>query len=165
MGTNSQTPFLWGAGTSNNGLIQSALTLMTTELNSLANASGVVSSVGGTSGAFTNSNAGQAVIGDIVFTFGGAATPTTGATFAGWFLKSKDGGSTFEGAAQPVRPPDFTMAPLLSAYASGGQVWSIGTHGIQIPAYPFKVWFENLSNVALPASGNTLILVSPTLDY
>jgi hypothetical protein len=43
------SPFLWGAGSSNNGLITSALTLITTELNSLATATAVISSVGGLS--------------------------------------------------------------------------------------------------------------------
>ena len=68
------SPFLWGAGSSNNGLITSALTLMTTELNSLASSSGVVSSAGGlsTNGVFNNTLTGQAILGDVSFLAGAA---------------------------------------------------------------------------------------------
>lgn len=42
--------FLWNSGTSNDGKIAATLTLMTTELESVTNLNGIVSSVGGASG-------------------------------------------------------------------------------------------------------------------
>src|ERR1700704_2854535 len=44
---------LWNTGTSNSGLLATAITLQSTELNALANAALIVSSVGGSSGKFT----------------------------------------------------------------------------------------------------------------
>jgi hypothetical protein len=64
------TPFLWQPGTSNNGLYAPSLTLMTTELNSLASGSVAVSSVGGTSGVFSNANTGQVIWSPMMLTIG-----------------------------------------------------------------------------------------------
>jgi hypothetical protein len=102
------TNFLWNAGTSNNGLLTSAITLMSTELESIASAAVIVSSVGGSSGLFTNSNTAQAIWADLFYYPGNAGcTPTAGANMSGWFLTSPDGGTTFESATvAPARPPD-----------------------------------------------------------
>ena len=178
MGTNSQTPFLWGAGSSNNGLLQNALQLLSSSssyesgFSALASASIVISSVSGSSGVFNNSLTGEADLGDIVFTSGGAFTPAAGGNLAGWFLKSLDGGTTFEYASTtctPARSPDFVIPLIVAAYAANQQAWSAGTHGLIVPAYPFKVCLQNNSGAALPTTSstpyNTLRLVSPTLDY
>ncbi len=168
MGTNTGTPFLWGAGSSNNGLIVSALTLMTTELNGLSSGSGVVSSAGGlsTNGVFNDTLTGQAVLGDVSFLAGGAFTPTAGANLAGWWIKSRDGGSTYEySGAIPPRPPDFLIPLVVAAYSANQQAWSVGVHKVIVPAGYFKVYLQNNSGVALYSSGNTLALSSPTLDY
>ncbi len=162
------SPFLWGAGSSNNGLIISALTLMTTELNSLASSSGVVSSAGGlsTNGVFNSTLTGQAILGDVSFLAGGAFTPTAGANIAGWFIKSKDGGSTYEysGAVSP-RAPDFIIPLVAAPYAANQQAWSAGTHKVIVPAGYFKVYVQNNAGATLYSSGNTLVLSSPTINY
>jgi hypothetical protein len=161
MGTNTATPFLWGAGTSNNGLLTSVLTLMTTELNALGIGSGVVSS-----NAFNNSQTGQAVFGDVSFLAGGAFTPTAGGIISGWFIRSRDGGSTYEySGAVPTRPTDFTIPLIAAAYAANQQAWSVGIHAVRIPATYFKVYVQNNNTVALFTSGNTLVLSPVGLDY
>jgi hypothetical protein len=162
------SPFLWGAGSSNSGLITSALTLMTIELNSLASGGGAISSAGGlsTNGVFNDTLTGQAILGDISFLAGGAFTPTAGANIAGWFIKSRDGGATYEYAsAIPPRAPDFIIPLLASAYAANQQAWSVGTHKVIVPAGYFKVCAVNNTGVTLYASGNTLVLSSPTINY
>ncbi len=162
------SPFLWGAGSSNNGLITSALTLMTIELNSLASGGGVISSAGGLSanGVFNNTLTGQAILGDLSFLAGGAFTPTAGANIAGWFIKSRDGGTTYEySGATPPRAPDFIIPLVAAAYSANQQAWTPGTHKVIVPAGYFKVYAVNNSGVSLYTSGNTLVLSSPTINY
>ena len=53
------TNFLLYPGTSNNGQLVSPFSVLTTEMNSLANAGTALSSVGGTSGVFNTSNTGH----------------------------------------------------------------------------------------------------------
>jgi hypothetical protein len=163
------SPFLWGAGSSNNGLYQSALTLMTTELNSLASGSGVVSSAGGlsTNGVFNNTLTGQAVLGDVYFNLGGSATPTAGANIAAWFMTSPDGGTTYEDTTVALsRAPDFIIPVGVHAYTGGGQVFkSNGVHKVIVPATYFRLYVVGTLGVALPPSGNTLKLASPTINY
>lgn len=165
---NTGSPFLWGSGASNNGLITSALTLMTTELNSLAFSSGVVSSANGlsTNGVFNNTLTGQAILGDVSFLAGGAFTPTAGANISGWFIKSRDGGTTYEySSATPPRAPDFIIPLVVAAYSTSQQAWSAGTHKVVVPATYFKVYAINNAGVSLASSGNTLVLSLPTIDY
>ena len=162
------SPFLWGAGSSNNGLITSALTLMTIELNSLASGGGAVSSAGGlsTNGVFNDTLTGQAILGDVSFLAGGAFTPTAGANITGWFIKSRDGGTTYDwSSAAPARAPDFIIPLIASAYVANQQAWTPGTHKVIVPAGYFKVYAVNNSGVSLPSSGNTLALSSPSINY
>jgi hypothetical protein len=168
MGTNSATPFLWGAGTSNNGLLTSLVPLMSTELNGLANASGIVSSALGlsTNGIFNNTLTGQGIYGDVSFLAGGAFTPTAGGNINGWFIRSRDGGTTYEySGATPTRPPDFVIPLVAAAYAANQQAWSMGVHAVRIPATYFKVYVVNSAGVTLYTSGNTLTLDVVGLDY
>ena len=141
------TNFLWYPGTSNNGLLTAAVSLMTTEIESLASAAVIVSSVGGSSGVFTNSNTAQAIWADLFFSVGSPGIPTNtlaaGANIAGWFLTSPDSGTTFESATvAPPRPPDFIIPfPAATALAALSFFKSAGL--VRIPALEFKVLIQN----------------------
>jgi hypothetical protein len=173
---------LWAAGMSNNGLVQSGVTLLSSQnetgLSGLASAGLVYSTVSGTSGVFNNasgaSGTAQAQMGDVVFTAGSTTSAmSAGANIAGWFIKSSDGGSTFEytnsGATAPARAPDFVIPFNATAELANQQNWSQGVHAVRIPAYPFHVLIQNNTGVALPtaisAPYNTLRLVSPAAAY
>ena len=116
--------FLWASGTSNSGLLTSLLSLQTTEMNSLANAGVALSSVGGSSGKFTNSDTAQAVWGDIFLTLGAIGSAlSAGANLAGWFLVSPDSGTTYEPTSAALsRPPDF-IVPLPATTISAGAMY------------------------------------------
>lgn len=119
---NPSKPFLWynTAAITPLGLIASAITVMTTELNNLANGSSALSSVNGSSGVFNSTSFAQAVWADIFLNIGGpnlAGTLAAGANVAGWFLPSPDG-TVYEwsqgNTIAPPRPPDFII-PLPAA--------------------------------------------------
>lgn len=151
------TNFLWAAGTSNNGLLTTAVTLMTTELESLTSASVIVSSVGGSSGVFTNSNTAQGMLGNIFYYPGNAGcTPTTvGGGLTGWFLQSPDGGTAFESpTAVPVRTPDFFI-PLPASAIGGANTLVFPSGEIEVPALEFKVLVQNNCGVTLGAGATT----------
>lgn len=147
-----------------NGWVHAIVDLLTTELNTLASGSAATSSVGGTSGVFSQSNFANAPLLEIWFTSGGTFTPAAGAYLAGWFLKSTDGGVTFEtivatpSVGPPVVPalsrsPDFTIPLDNAAFASGNIRFGTITNA---PAPSTKVVLQNLSGGALPASGNKI---------
>lgn len=166
------TNFLNTAGT--NGLIQAQFSLQTTELNSLSSGGGVISSVNGTSGVFTQTNWSNAIWGGIQFKSGGAFTPTAGGFLAGWFLISQDGNSTIETViATPSttvmalgRAPDF----IIPTY-EGGAAWASGNiraaqgRFVKVPWESHKVYIQNLSGAALPASGNVLSGTGVAIQY
>lgn len=168
------TNFLDAAGT--NGLIQAAFNLETTELNTLASGAAATSSVGGTSGVFTQTNYSNAIWCGIQFKSGGSFTPVVSQVLLGWFLLSQDGGSTFENIiATPSttvpalgRAPDFVI-PLYengSAWASGG-IRSIQGRYVKAPWESHKILLQNFgaSAVALPASGNVLSATGVAIQY
>lgn len=155
--------FLLQAGTS--GFLATPFNLQSTELNALASGSAAVSSVGGTSGVFSQTNTINAIFGSVYFTAGGSFTPTAGGFLAGWFLLSTDGGTTFETVvATPSttvlaipRPPDFVIPLSAAAYASGNIAWATGRF-VSLPFESFKVEIQNLSGAALSASGHLIKL-------
>lgn len=154
--------FLWFGGASNSGLLATPLTLMTTELNALTNASVAVSSVGGAAGKFTNADTAQAMFAHIHFTLGSVTTMIAGANLSGWFLESPDSGTTFEptGAA-PARAPDFIIPLPLTT--GGGTYKSQGL--VRVPALQFKVLVQNNSGQTFTATGNTLKLAPVAVQY
>jgi hypothetical protein len=158
------TDFLYAAGTSNSGLLGSVLTLQSTELNSLASGSLIVSSVGGASGKFTNNDTAQGIFADLFLTLGAIGTAlSAGANVAGWFLDSPDSGTTYESlTAQPARPPDFII-PLPATTISGGTVFA--AHGIVLSALQFKVLVMNNSGQTFASSANTLKLAASAIQY
>ena len=158
------TNFLDTTGT--NGLIQAAFNLMSSELNALGSGLAATSSVGGSSGVFTQTNWSNAIWGGIYFTAGGAFTPTSGGYLAGWFLLSPDGGSTFETliatASATVlalsRAPDFVI-PVYE----GGAAWANTNMRYQqgrfckVPWESHKIVIQNMSGATLPAVNTNLV--------
>ena len=140
------TNFLWFPGTTNNGLLTSVVSLMTTELESVATAGLAVSSVNGTSGVFTNATTAQGIWAEIFFSVGNpgiGSALTSGACLSGWFLTSLDAGTTFEStSAAPPRGPDFIIpmpATTISAGAPPFKAYSLAL----LPALQFKVLIQN----------------------
>lgn len=159
------TNFLYATGTSNSGLLTAAVTLQSTELNALANAALIISSVGGASGKFTNSDTAQGIFADMFLTLGAIGSAlAAGANLAGWFLTSPDSGTTIESlTVAPPRAPDFilplpaTTIGAASVYRSGGLV--------RLPALQFKVLLQNNSGQALAATANTLKMAPYAVQY
>jgi hypothetical protein len=156
------TNFLQASGT--NGYIATPFNLMASELDNLKNGAGATSSIGGRNGVFTREHTGNAIFGAIYFVSGGNFTPTVAAAdFAGWFLASPDGGSTFETVVQTpnntnlalTRPPDFIIPLGAGTYAAGNQAWCSGGI-VQLPWGTFKLEVQQFSGVALPPSGNLI---------
>jgi hypothetical protein len=161
------TTFLESPGT--NGFVVTPFNLQSTELNALASGACATSSVGGTSGVFSQANAAVggsgAIWGSTYFTSGGAFTPVVGQALYGWFLLSPDGGTTFEtqtatcSTTVPPLPrgPDFVIPLSNAAYASGNDAW-VGGRFVQLPFESYKVVIWNTAGgaaaTALPATGN-----------
>ena len=144
---------LWATGT--NGFITTPFSVLTTELNSLANGNTALSSVGGTSGVFTQSHR-QRGMGQVSFYAGGAVTPSSGGYLAGWWI-TKDDNSGYQltaSNADQARAPDFRIPLLNTAYASGNLSGVL----VRLPAPDFKVLLRNVSGVALPSSGNKIMI-------
>lgn len=138
-----------------------SVTLLSTELNSLANNAGVVSSVGGTSGVFNNAvgttNMDGNPRGKLEFLMGGTVTAlTAGGAIQVWFLLSVDG-TNFENGTPPPRNPDVVIP--LGALTTAQRV----TRRCSVPVGKFKVYAVNAATgQAMPSSGNTLTLLLNT---
>lgn len=127
---------------------------MTTELNALGSTAVIISSVNGTSGVFAQTNSASAIWGYIWFKSGGTFTPTGAPSLAGWYIKN-DGSANYEKAvAAPGRAPDFQIPLLPAAYASADYVWS---PMVKLWEPNTKILIQNLTNVTLPATGNTIL--------
>ena len=159
------TSFLYNSGTSYNGLLESAFALETTELNGLTNSSVAVSSVGGTSGVFNQSNTAQAIWSELFLTLGAVGSAlSAGANIAGWFVQSFDGGTTFEqSSVAELRPPDFII-PLPATTVSGGSIYKAAGL-VRLPALPFKVMLQNNTGQTLAATANTLKCAPIAVQY
>jgi|SRR5882724_6773548 len=160
------TNFLEAAGTS--GFIATPFNLMTTELNALASTANVVSSVGGTSGVFTQTNFANAIWGEVQFLAGGAFTPAAGGYIAGWFLLSPDGGSTFEranyaSAVDLPRPPDFII-PFANVATAANDVF-MASGLVRLPWWSTKLYIGNRTGVALSASGHVIKCGPVAIQY
>ena len=160
------TNFLWAPGTSNNGLLTSAFNLMTTEMNSLASNGTATSSVGGTSGLFTNSNTAQGILSELFLTLGAIGTAVVaGGGVAGWFLVTPDG-STFENTVSGnalARPADFFI-PLPQTTITAGWVYK-SAGAVILPTLKFKVFVQNVSGQAMAATGNTIVAAPYAVQY
>jgi hypothetical protein len=131
-------------------VLGSVTTLLSTELNSLASASEVVSSVGGTSGLFNNTYAGGGLgaytLGQFELHLAAPGGSLTATPVLVWFLQSVDGSNYEDGSSSilPARNPDLiipvravstaqriiVVAPLpqgnwyVELYQATGQTWA-----------------------------------------
>ena len=143
------------------GFLATPVTVMTTELNALANNANIISSVGGTSGVFTQTSFGNAIWAEVEVIAGGAFTPTAGGYLCAWWLFS-EAGSTFEkqvSATDLPRAPDLIIPLFASAYASSDIAKGSGI--VRLPAYDAKLYVANHCGVALASTGN-IIKIGPT---
>src|SRR5882724_10484466 len=104
------TNFLEATGASTTGFFSAVTTLISSELVSLGSSLTAVSASIYTSSA----SFGSAIWGEAVYYTGSAISPTAGGNLAGWWLKSIDGGTTFESTVGSsglglARPPDFII--------------------------------------------------------
>jgi hypothetical protein len=153
------TNFLWYTGvSSNSGLVVAAVSVMTTELDSLASAAVAGSTVNGTSGVFVNTFFGQAIWADLYFSVGSPAltgTLAVGANVCGWFLTSPDGGTTYESTSvAPPRPPDFII-PMPAATSLAASSFFKTAGPVMLPSLDFKVLVQNNTGQALSTGGTT----------
>ena len=159
------TNFLEAAGT--NGFLASPVTLMTTELNTLASTANVISSV---AGPFTQASFNNGIWGQVHFLAGGAmsGTPAAGAFLEGWFIYSPDGGSTFEkanyaSAVDLPRPPDFII-PFAAVAVAANDIYAAS--GItRLPWWSTKLYIGNRTGVNLAASGNIIKIGPVAVQY
>jgi hypothetical protein len=156
------TNFLEATAGSTIGYFSAVTTLITSEATSLA------SSVAITSGSIFTSSAsfGQAIWGEAWVKWGGAITPATGGFITGWFLRSPDGGTTFETVVNSsttgvARPPDFIIPLSSFAYANTNIAYASGI--IKMPFSPFKLMVENNTGATFPSSATayTTIQLGP----
>lgn len=159
------TNFLLATGT--NGFLATPFDLESTELNALTNGSTAVSSVVNSTGIMSQTDTAHAPQGAVWFASGGTFTPTAGGHLDGWFLRSSDGGTTFEKvvANNPLpRAPDFVIPLFNAAYAVGELAFASGVV-VLLPWESFKVLIQNNAGVTLPATLNHIKLGPVALQY
>ena len=153
--------FLQATGGSTAGYFATVTTLISSELVSLG------SSLTATSASVFTSSAsfGQAIWAEALVEWGGAITPAVGGFISGWFLRSPDGGTTFETAPSSAlgvaRAPDFVIPLSTLAYASSGVAYASGI--VKMPWSPVKLFVQNNAGAAFPSSASkyTIIQVGP----
>lgn len=158
------TNFLEASGT--NGFIATPFNLMSTELNTLANNSSALSSVGGSSGIFNLASFANAIWCEVYFVSGGTFTPAAPNSIYGWFLFSPDGGSTFEKVVSNTdvnRSPDFIIPLIVAAHAVGDIVQASGL--VRVPWWSNKVFVNSHAGNSLPATGNLIKAAPVAIQY
>jgi hypothetical protein len=150
-------PFLWDDTNATSGLAITAVSVLTTELESVTNTSVAGSTVGGSSGVFLNTYFAQAIWADIFYAVGNpgyTGTLSTGANLACWFLTSPDGGTTFENTAvAPARPPDFIIPMPAATSLAANSVFA--SRNVMLPALEFKILVQNNTGQTMPSGGTT----------
>ena len=148
-------------------LLGSVVSLMTTELNSLASSTtaGAISSVGGTSGVFNNTVGGGTfdgyVKGQMELSIGSPAGTLTANTAANvWFLQNVDGTNYEDGSASviPTRAPDVVFP--VRAVSTAQRI-------IRQCILPPGNWFiliQQSTGQTWAASANTLKLLNSTYE-
>ena len=138
-------------GTSAGYLGSGPVTIISSELTGLVNGATVTSAATYTStGSFS-----QALWSDIFVHWGGSITPSVGGYVAGWFLRSPDGGGSFETTAATLalpRSPDFIIPLSTLAYASSGVAFGSGI--ARLPFSPCKIYIQNNSGATFPSSAS-----------
>lgn len=140
------SPLTYAPGTSGYG---TAITLLTTECNSVASGSYC------TLGAEVNNSTGQnAIYTDVVFTAGGTFTPTNPASIACWLLVAPDGTNYEDGTSSvaPGRPADFQIN-----IRNGSTITPVqAARQVVLPSGKFKALCQNNTGATFPSSGNTI---------
>jgi hypothetical protein len=137
----------WSAAPASRG------TVLTTELNALANAA--YSAAGP---AYDNtSNLDQWFWFD--FTAGGTATPTAGANLQIFAVPSLDG-TNYADAASSTQVGFHQLVATISIKTGAGTKRDMTLYPVQLPPGKFKFVLKNGTGVALAATGNTLTLYS-----
>lgn len=148
------TNFLQATGASTAGYFSAVTTLISSELTGIG--SSIVATGAST---FTSSGSfGQAIWGEVALTLGTSmAAAASGAFISGWFLRSLDGGSSFETtqgtSVNPLpRPPDFLIPVSSITYASSAIIYGSGL--VKMPWSPVKIYVQNNLGITFPASTN-----------
>jgi hypothetical protein len=153
-----------------NGFLTAPVTLMTTELNALGSGAAATSSV---AGPWTQATFSSGIILSGFMTGTTTITPTSGGNMSCWWLRSNDGGTTFESVVSTPsttvaalgRSPDFII-PLYEGGAALGSTWLKWAMAEFI--YPWvstKLLVQNNSGVALAATGNVIKVGSVAIQY
>lgn len=140
-------------------LLGTTVTLLSTELNSLASSAtaGAISSVGGTSGLFNNTVGGGGFDGSTLGLFelnlaapAGTLTANTAANL--WFLSTVDGTNYEDGSATviPARAPDLVIPVRAVSTAQRLQ------RRARLPQGNWFVVIQHVTGQTWGASGNTL---------
>ncbi len=141
-------------------LTASGTTVLSTELNSLANNALVVSSVGGSSGIFDNTIGDSGVsngylLGDVEGHFAAFGTaPTAFTCLSLWFLQTIDGTNYEDGSSSltPARAPDVVIP-----FQNSTNAQRCILHNVPLPAGKFYVLAQNAgSGQAMASSGSTV---------
>ena len=159
------TNFLAATGT--NGFLTSApvtaFSSGTTTINSVSNAASVVST-----SVFTQTNTAQGLLGYVSLTIGSSFVSGSGGNWAGYWLFSPDGGTTYE-TTNTVRPPDFVIA-LTTSTSTGGGTPSSGSglfvsQLVPLPWSTFKVLMTNNPGVTMGSSGASVAFQAVAEQY
>lgn len=145
------TNFLQATGGSTTGFFSASVTLISSELVALASSGTATSNTVYTSSA----SFGQAIWGEAWVYATSAITPVSGGFVACWWLRSKDGGTTFEKtiASNPLpRSPDFIIPLASAAYASSEVSFAGGI--VKMPWPAAKLFVQNNSGVTFFASNS-----------
>lgn len=151
----------YAAGTG--GFVTAPYNLFTTELNTLASGNTAISSVGGTSGVFDQSNTGGYVWGVLSFVSGGTWTPAANGYIEGWWLGKDDatGYQKYLSNAAQARPADWVIGLLNTSHASGDVVGADGL--VRLPAHAHKVLTRSVAGATMPSSGNKIMVGAVSL--
>ena len=95
-------------------------------------------------------------------------TPAANTAFYGWYLKSSDGGSTFEDGAAgtgftPLRFPDFSF-PADPTALSGSSISRTMSRDVLLPAGVFKVLVQNPTAIGQSLTSLTLTITPITRE-
>lgn len=147
------SPFNWSAYASGD-----PTSILTTQLNSLANSAANVLSTSN-----TGLTAGGYIYADMEFVSGGAITPVAGAFVEVWLLRSIDGTNYEDGSstAAPGRAADAVI-PVRSASTITPRA---GIPGVILPVSTFAAIARNQTGVTLAASGNIVRYSRYTEQY
>jgi hypothetical protein len=133
--------------------------VLTTQLNSLAN--NTMSSAGSAiNNVYATSNWNGYPFASVQLVLAAySGTPTAASSINVWFLKSVDGGSTYEDGSsslQPVRAPDVIIP--VEAVSTGPQ--KITIQNVKLPVGYFEpIALNNGTGITLASSGNTITIL------